>query len=137
MATHDGTARLLHRVTRDLAAPMALLASIDPHRRVVAHAGFESGQLLTELLSVETDQERATGTGRAERPDFLSWAAAIVHLDEIEVGTLLVADRRRRWFDDEELRHLGLLSFSAGPIIAAMSAPIDVRDQRLAEVSFA
>lgn len=143
MATNDGTARLLHRVTRDLQAPMALLAATHPERVAVAHCGFESDRVVCELLAVHPDETRKIGTGGGERRGCVSWSAAPVQLDGVGVGTLFVADRRRRWFDDEELRHLGLLSFAAGPIIGDLAAhhldlnerAFDLREQRDVVVS--
>lgn len=68
---------------------------------------------------------------RSANAGIRSWAVAPVEYDGLEVGSLFVADRRRRWFDDEELRHLGLMTFVAGSLLVDFATepvePIDVR----------
>ena len=133
MASQDGCSRLLQRVTRDLQAPMALLVADHPTRRVMGHRGIEDHRPLRELLAL--DLTKADRSIRSDPADVArSWASAPVYLDGIEVGTLFVADRRRRWFDDEEVRHLGLMTFVAATLIAERTAldldAVDVRDER-------
>ena len=120
MATHEDCNRLLHRVTRDLQAPMALLTSALPHQQIIDHTGFEDAPTMRSLAAVDAHCRRSAGDTGLDA--IRSWAAAPVERDGIEVGTLLVADRRRRWFDDEELRHLGLLTFAAEEIIATVTS---------------
>ena len=44
--------------------------------------------------------------------------AVVPILDDVErIGSLWVADARRRWFDNDEIRHLGLLARSASRVL--------------------
>jgi len=129
MATNGDTDRLLHRVHRDLEAPISLLVAVCPRRVAVAHRGFDASTEIDELLAADDGSNRTSdaGSNRTVR----SWAVVAVQHDGVEVGRLFVADRRRRWFDDEEVRHLGLLSASAGPIVAGLvhqQLVVDVRE---------
>lgn len=110
---------------------MVLLVADHPHRLVVAHHGVEDGRALGELLAIDLDQVREADASHSSR--LASWASAPVNHDGIQIGSLVVADRRRRWFDDEEVRHLGLMTFVAGPLIVelapTLSDAVDVREQ--------
>lgn len=112
---------------------MALLVAAHPRKRVIDHVGFDDTASLRALVAVDPDQVRVADD--AGLLTIRSWASAPAMQDGVEVGTLFVADRRRRWFYDEEVRHLRLMSSVAADLIATLTAldlvdAVDVRDER-------
>lgn len=110
---------------------MSLLVANRPRHQVVDHLGFDTAATLRALVAVDTVGTRASDASNL--CTIRSWAAVPVEHDDIEVGTLFVADRRRRWFDDEEVRHLGLMSSVAARLIIERTAldlveAVDVRE---------
>lgn len=145
MATDDDLDRHLRRVTRDLRAPMALLVADAPRRRVVAHQGFEHVAAMRRLLSFDLVEQRVSDcSARSVSVGLRSYAHSDVSLEGRRLGSLFVADRRRRWFDDDEVHHLGLLTAVAATLLEelrsdvieavdlepALMNAVDVRDVR-------
>ncbi len=145
MTPNDDLARLLYRVVRDFQAPMALLVAADPQRRVVGHQGFEHAAAMRWLLSADAREVRVIDAPeRSVSAGLRSYAQAPVMFEGRDIGSLFVADRRRRWFDDEEVRHLSLMTnvamrlltqldldldrVHAGPIAPVSSDAVDVRE---------
>lgn len=125
----DDLHRLFHRVLRDLDVPMAMVAECDIAPVVIAQTGFDpnGAQRLLALpefgvLDRLSDQDRGSFAVDGVR----SWARADVDAGSFGWGQLVVADRRRRWFDDEEVRHLQLLTGLAARVLEARRT-IDVR----------
>lgn len=126
MEPNEEVGRFLTRVTRDLQVPMALLVIEHPVRSVMAHRGFDQISAIRSLVSSSrVDRQR---TDLADNETVGAYAFATVQGEAHVLGTLFVADRRRRWFCSEELHHLDLLTNSARRLIAAgQRAAIDVR----------
>jgi GAF domain-containing protein len=112
------------RVARDLRAPMALIVVGHDHRKqVAARFGMDRGPAIRTLAvqTVPTGQEmsRVSQTEPSMQSIGIRSYAVVPIVDGLErIGALLAADARRRWFDDDEIRHLGLLAMSATRVLS-------------------
>lgn len=118
MEPGDELGTFLKRVMRDMDAPMAMIVASDAQQRVLAHRGFEGPAVIRSLVSVDRSHTRLSdGSTDHVAVGWRSCAQAPIVLDEEDVGSLVVADRRRRWFDDDEVRHLSLMTAVVGPVL--------------------
>lgn len=113
------------KVTRDLQAPMALMVVGHHHRQqVAARFGMQQGRAI-RLLILRTafagqTANRVSVTDHSMQSVGIRSYAVTPIVDRAEhIGALLVADARRRWFDDDEMHHLGLLARSATRVLSA------------------
>ncbi len=112
------------RVARDLMAPMALMvAGHDDRYQVAARFGMERTSAIGRLVLRSVPSDRTSKRVSLTEPSMQSIGirsyAVVPIVDGAErIGALWVADARRRWFDDEEIRHLGLLAVSATRVLS-------------------
>ena len=108
---------------------MAMLVDCGLASVVVGQVGFPATSAerliaLPEFVAVD----RISDLRQTDTPieGVRSWARAEVGVGSIGFGQLVVADRRRRWFDHDEVRHLGLLTAQAAHVLTDRRT-IDVR----------